>query len=275
MSENQLATHVHAWTPDPLSAEVKLSLQKLAGEDDVRHLAIMPDVHLAHEVCVGTVLATSQMIYPSAVGGDIGCGMAAIRVTAQADLLRDEESAARLLAGLYQRVPSNRHTSATLPEALPAELLDAPLSNVRLEKMKQRDGRVQFGTLGRGNHFLEFQSDPDHHLWVLVHSGSRAMGQAITLQHVESTPRSRSGLASFNADDQAGQRYLQDVAWAIRYAQLSRLAMLAAVESLLQQLFGVRFDGSSLLHSQHNHVQRETHFDRACGSTAKELNRHD
>ena len=57
------------------------------------------------------------MIYPSAVGGDIGCGMAAIRVTAQADLLRDEESAARLLAGLYQRVPSNRHTSATLPGA--------------------------------------------------------------------------------------------------------------------------------------------------------------
>ena len=89
------------------------------------------------------------------------------------------------------------------------------------------------------------------------------MGQAITLQHVESAPRSRSGLASFNADDQAGQRYLQDVAWAIRYAQLSRLAMLAAVESLLQQLFGVRFDGSSLLHSQHNHVQRETPFDRA------------
>jgi len=104
--------------------------------------------------------------------------------------------------------PAIRHGRATAPD-LPAELTGTPLSDGRLDAVLRRDGRVQFGTLGRGNHFLEFQSDDDGRLWLMVHSGSRAMGQAIRDLHVGRAARSACGLACLDADDAAGRAYLR------------------------------------------------------------------
>ena len=262
--KNQLTPNTHIWTADPLGNDIAKSLQRIANSDDVRYQVVMPDVHLAHDVCVGTAVATSELIYPAAIGGDIGCGMAAIRVDARADLIRDERAAVNLLSGLYKRVPVNRHGPATAVEALPTELASTPLSDMRLDKLKQRDGRVQFGTLGRGNHFLEFQRDQEDDLWVMVHGGSRAMGQAITTHHLQYGWLTSGGLAVINGFTAEGQRYLHDMAWAIGYAQHSRLSMLQAVEALLQELFGVSLVASSLIDAHHNHVQRETHFGADC-----------
>jgi tRNA-splicing ligase RtcB len=243
------------WLVEPLADDVKSSLARLARAEDVRHIAVMPDVHLAAEVCVGVVLATTRLIYPQAVGGDIGCGMAALRFNASANALAEAHAAARLLAGLYRCVPTNRHSKATLADELPDELRAAPLSTPKLEKLKQREGRVQLGTLGRGNHFLEFQADEDDRLWVMVHSGSRAMGQAIAAQHA-----CASRLTALDAATPAGEAYLADAAWARRYAAGNRLAMLAAVEKLLAEQFGIQADADSLIHADHNHVAREQHF---------------
>jgi RNA-splicing ligase RtcB len=82
--------------------------------DDVQRIAVMPDVHLAGDVCVGVVLATSTLLYPAAVGSDIGCGMAAIGFDANADVLENETAAATLLADLYRYVPANRHHRETM-----------------------------------------------------------------------------------------------------------------------------------------------------------------
>jgi tRNA-splicing ligase RtcB len=243
---------------------VAKSLQRLAQSDDVWQIAVMPDVHLAEDVCVGTVVATSRLLYPAAVGGDIGCGMAAAPFNSGADLLRDERAAARVLAGLYARVPGNRHSAATLPKALPKDLVASPLSDTRLEKLKGRDGRVQFGTLGRGNHFLEFQADEQGRLWAMVHSGSRAMGQAITAHHVTRASHSSVGLACLDAETDIGRAYLADVDWALRYAEQSRLAMLWAVARLFNDLFGAEIDWRELIHGHHNHVRREEHFGQSC-----------
>jgi tRNA-splicing ligase RtcB len=102
--------------------------------------------------------------------------MAAVRFQTDAGHLADDRRAARLLAALYRRIPANKYSLATMPTRLPETLQAATLSDPRLKKLKGRDGRVQFGTLGRGNHLLEFQTDREDQVWLMVHSGSRAIG---------------------------------------------------------------------------------------------------
>jgi tRNA-splicing ligase RtcB len=258
----ELPTNVRSWLAEPLSADVAQSLTRLAAAEDVTHVAVMPDVHLAAEVCVGVAMATRTLIYPAAVGSDIGCGMAAIRFEGAAELLNNEQTAGRMLAGLYRRIPSLRHGRETLPTSLPTALQQETLSDPRLEKLKSRDGRVQLGTLGRGNHFLEFQAAADGMLWLMIHSGSRGMGQAITAHHWEMAglrePKAR--LLALDSTTAAGRAYLHDARWAEHYAAANRLAMVAATAELVETLLGFPADETSLIHSNHNHVRREHHF---------------
>lgn len=172
---------VRRWLAGPLPKDVESALTKVQKLPDVRHVAVMPDAHLAREVCVGTVLATTQTVYPAAVGGDIGCGMAAVAFDCGADVLASASAADRVFGSLGDAIPINRHHRA---RELPHDLQSAALSHPRLEAVKRRDARVQFGTLGRGNHFLEFQSDAEGRLWLMVHSGSRAVGPAIRDHHL-------------------------------------------------------------------------------------------
>jgi tRNA-splicing ligase RtcB len=260
MSE-RTGARIERWLAEPLPKDVALSIERLAGAEDVAHVAVMPDVHLSGDVCVGLAVATRRLVYPAAVGGDIGCGMAAVAVDAGADLLADERAAASLLTSLGCRVPAMRHSRATMPE-LPAQIRVESLSHPRLQKLLSRDGRVQFGTLGRGNHFLEFQADEQDRLWIMLHSGSRAIGQAITAHHVEIAERlsSRRQLPWLNRNEREGLAYLADVTWAIRYANESRLLMLRATEQVLDELFRVPLQWETLVHSNHNHVRQESHF---------------
>jgi tRNA-splicing ligase RtcB len=256
-----LLPKVNCWLAEPLAKEVAQAIGGLAQLDDVEQIAVMPDVHLAKDVCVGLAVGTRSHIFPAAVGSDIGCGMAAVRCSGAAELLADERSAARLLTGLYQRVPSLKHGQRTMPAGLPESLQQVPLSHPRLEKLKSRDGRLQFGTLGRGNHFLEFQTDAERQLWLMVHSGSRGMGQAISAHHAESADRGSPAkrLLSFDVDSPAGRSYLADAGWAEWYAAENRLAILSAVGDLLHDLFGIGLADGSLIHANHNHVRREIH----------------
>ena len=95
---------------------------------------------------------------------------------------------------------------------------------------------------------------------MMVHSGSRAMGQAITNHHVRGAEGRSSGLCFLEADGERGRAYLSDVAWARQYAGESRLAMLRAVEAILAEYFSVTVDWPTLIHSDHDHVRREDHF---------------
>ncbi len=244
-----------SWLVEPLDADVRKSIDRLCRAEDVQRVSLMPDVHLAKEVCVGAVVATAQLVYPAAVGSDIGCGMATLALESESAAIDNEPSAARILRDLYKLVPSNRLRK---PPELPEQLTDTPLSASSLEKESTRNGRVQLGTLGRGNHFLEFQADQDGQLWVMVHSGSRAMGQAISQHHARRREQpERSSLYALDADEEPGQAYLSDVAWARRYARENRLQMLRAVEVIMQREFGMDMDWSTLIHCDHNHVQCE------------------
>ena len=257
---SELFAVVRRWLAGPLPSDVALAIDRLARTDDVRHVAVMPDVHLSHEVCTGTVVATRRLLYPHAVGNDIGCGMAAVRFHADASILADEQAAAKVLAGLYRTVPTIRHARGSLRDQLPDVLQSTALSDPRLEKLTSRDGRVEFATLGRGNHFIELQADDAGQLWLMIHSGSRAMGQAINAHHLATTRSSNTGLQCIDAESDFGMAYLSDLDWACLYAAESRREMMEAVIRLMANLFGIAVNRESAIYCNHNHVAKEEHF---------------
>ena len=120
-------------------------------------------------------------------------------------------------------------------------------------------GRLELGTLGRGNHFLELQTDDAGALWLMLHSGSRAMGQAIRDHHLRGARRGATGLSYLDTDEEAGQAYLADLDWALRYADASRRVMAEVTAALLDEILGAVADWSTWLSCHHNHVRRETH----------------
>lgn len=256
MADSRKLAPCHTWLADSMSKEVAATLQRIRRTQDVQHVAVMPDVHLAGSVCVGTVMATSELIYPEAIGGDIGCGIAAIAFDCQADTLLTERHARDVLDALNRCVPIHKRSRPINDPWLERATLRAGLLN----RLKRRDGHLQLGTLGRGNHFLEFQRDEEDRLWLAVHSGSRAMGQAIRDWYVARCHGHSKGLAFLTANTQLGRDYLHDQGWARAYAERNRQCMMFAAAALLHQTFGAAFDFRTWIRTDHNHVQLERHF---------------
>ncbi len=260
MSSLRPGKKIHQWLDEPLGAEVKRALDRLSNATGVCHIAVMPDVHLSREVCIGTVVATEDQYYPQAVGNDIGCGMTAIGFDCDAHHFMNERNAARILEELSQRIPTIRHSRKTMQDQLPSNLMQFTLSHEKLEKAKSKNGRAQLGTLGSGNHFLEFQADEQGALWVMVHSGSRGMGQLINDHHLPLAIKSKWGLKFFESTSKTGKAYFNDVEWACLYAESNRSAMMEEVRAMMQELFGVSAWESSIISCNHNHVCREMHY---------------
>jgi tRNA-splicing ligase RtcB (3'-phosphate/5'-hydroxy nucleic acid ligase) len=248
---------IRRWHDGPLARDVEMALERLARSDDVRRIAVMPDVHLSADVCVGTVVGTGHTLYPNAVGGDIGCGVAALALDAGAEVLDDDRAAAEVLARLYRAVPLIRHHRGG-SSRLPLTLEETPLSTPRLESKKE-EAALQLGTLGRGNHFVELQADEEGGLWLMLHTGSRGIGQAVRDHHLARGQAGRSGLRFLDAESAHGREYLSDLAWALEYAESSRLAIREAVCGVLAAVLGIQPREGSYVTCNHNHVRRETH----------------
>jgi tRNA-splicing ligase RtcB len=243
----------------PMEPAARATIDRVRRADDVVHVAVMPDVHLANDVCVGTVMATLRLVYPAAVGGDIGCGMLAIAFDGEAEILGDPNHAGNLLRRLGESVPIHRrHRAKTIP--LPDELQSVKLSHGSLIGVLNDVGILQLGTLGGGNHFVEFQSDPQDRLWLMIHSGSRAMGQAIKAHHIAGANVRSASMMLLDTATSAGQAYLHDQQWAREYANANRAAMGMQVIDLMRQLFKIEPVESMTIRCDHNHVQFEEHF---------------
>jgi len=252
---------LRSWLAAPLDSDVSEALERLRRAPDVLRIAVMPDVHLASEVGIGVVIATSQMIYPQAVGGDIGCGMLAVAVNAEATELKNPRVAAQLLKELGRAIPARRRNrDAVLTQ--PAELVNEPLSHASLETMRRKEGEIEFATLGSGNHFLELQADEEDRLWLMVHSGSRALGQAIRDHHLARAMPADGRLRALDAESDEGKEYLNDVLWAKRFATASRKAMAEEAGKVLNRLLNCGIRWETMIASDHNHVAREHHGGR-------------
>jgi tRNA-splicing ligase RtcB (3'-phosphate/5'-hydroxy nucleic acid ligase) len=252
---------LHAWLASPLDGEVRQAIDRLRLAPDVQHVAVMPDVHLASDVCVGVVMATSHLVYPQAVGSDIGCGMLAVGFDAEAAAVADPRAAGRILAGIARAVPAARRRRDAVIQP-PDEVRDGPLSHPRLESIRRKEGMVEFATLGSGNHFAELQSDEGGCLWLMVHTGSRAVGQAIRDHHVERAERVAGSLRALDSRSPDGQAYLADVSWARRFADANRRAIAAAIREVVEKVTGASLCWETAIAVDHNHVAREEHDGR-------------
>jgi tRNA-splicing ligase RtcB (3'-phosphate/5'-hydroxy nucleic acid ligase) len=257
MSEPSLAP-IRTWLAEAMNHDVSEAIERLRRAPDVQQIAVMPDVHLASDVCIGVVVATSHVIYPQAVGGDIGCGMLAVGFDIEASALHDARVAGRVLAGLGRAVPARRRSRLAVVTP-PTDLTTATLSHPRLEAMRRKEGATEFATLGSGNHFIELQSDEDGRLWLMVHSGSRGIGPAIRDWHMVHAESVRGGLKALDVNSEQGTRYLADVAWARRFADASRKAMAEQVGSVVESLLGARVGWDTIITTDHNHVALELH----------------
>jgi len=250
-----------------MDSGVAQAIEHLRRAADVQYIAVMPDVHLSVDVCIGVAIATSTLLYPQAVGGDIGCGMLAVALDVEAAAVRSPTVAERILEGLRQAVPARRHNrNRVVP--LPEELHSAQcLSHGKLDHLLRRgDGASEFATLGSGNHFVEIQADDENRAWLMVHSGSRALGQAIRDHHLARGEPITQRLRALDSTTEAGREYLSDLLWARRYADASRKEIARAVGDLLGRVLGTtaacacRWE--TLITTDHNHVSQECHFGR-------------
>ena len=243
------------WLSESVDEPVKRAIDRMSRLDDVVRIAVTPDVHLAGDICVGTATATRRLLYPAAVGGDIGCGMLALAFDVDAGAIRTGEVAGRILRRLTERIPqSRRHRRQALsisPDLQPDDLSAAPLAG-----FAKSEAALQLGTLGGGNHFVELQSDEAGQLWLMLHTGSRAIGQAVRNHHCG--PQARMPVP-LDASTDAGRAYLNDAAWASRYAAANRSAIAQIVADTLRELISAKPIEDSLITCDHNHVRQETH----------------
>jgi tRNA-splicing ligase RtcB (3'-phosphate/5'-hydroxy nucleic acid ligase) len=234
-----------------------------------KHVAVMPDVHFGKGATVGSVIAMRDAVSPAAVGVDIGCGMTAVRTSLRAEDLPDDLG--RLRSGVERAVPVGRdqHRASAFGERDAADWdafwrrFDDLTPAVRASV-----GRAlhQMGTLGGGNHFIEICLDSDRQVWVMLHSGSRGIGNLLAQHHIEVAQRLAHNqslpdpdLAVFLADTPQMAAYRHDLYWAQDYARRNRVVMLRLVCDVLRRQFpAVTFDEPISAH--HNYVAEETHF---------------
>ena len=216
-------------------------------------LALMPDAHLGMGATVGSVMVTHGII-PAAVGVDIGCGVSAFKTDIRREVI-DEDTAKRILGRIRETIPSGvgkAHLEAS--SAAQAFVKRRGWPSIRDEQ------RIlsQFGTLGSGNHFAEVSEDSDGIVWVLVHSGSRGIGNKIAQAHIkiaqglgiEVEHRDLSYLPGGSPELSA---YVEDMLWAQDYAHEQRKAMVVAVyEALVNAVVG---EIESEIYCHHNYSE--------------------
>jgi tRNA-splicing ligase RtcB len=260
MTESSTAP-MRTWLAAPMDREVSEATERLRHAPDVQQIAVMPDVHLAADVCIGVVVATSQLIYPQAVGGDIGCGMLAVAFDVEATALEDPGIAGRVLAALGRAVPARRRNRRAAISR-PADLEAGQLSHPSLDAMRRNEAAIEFATLGSGNHFIELQSDEDGRLWLMVHSGSRGIGPAISEHHMRHGDDVGGGLRALDVRSDRGAAYLHDASWARRFADANRRAMAVEVGTVIELTVGARLGWETVITTDHNHVSLEVHGGR-------------
>jgi len=240
------------------------------------HIAAMPDVHVGKGATVGSVIPTKGAIIPAAVGVDIGCGMNAVRLSLKADDLPDSLRKIRSAIETVVPVGFNMHkrdkVKASMLKAMDVQLvpiLDKHSGLVKMVRNFHRTWGRQLGTLGGGNHFIELCLDENDDVWVMLHSGSRGIGNAIGRYFIGMAKKDMGNqlghlpdkdLAYFTEDAQHFDDYVEAVTWAQDYAMINRREMMRLVVKALQPHLPNFTMTKEAINCHHNYVEKEHHF---------------
>ena len=280
--ESPGAKPIKMWTRGvPVEAEAREQLTRTGRMPFIfRHLAVMPDVHVGKGSTVGSVIPTVRAVIPAAVGVDIGCGMMAAKTTLTASDL--PENLGRLRSAIEKAVPHGRtpgrNDRGAWGERPPASV-DASWARLKpgfdritekYPRLAQTNQRAHLGTLGTGNHFIEVCLDENQAVWLLLHSGSRGVGNAIGSHFIElaKADMRRAGLelpdqdlAYFEEGSRHFDDYVHAVEWAQEFARLNREVMMQHVVQAVRSVIAKPFDARvEAVNCHHNYVSRERHF---------------
>ncbi len=258
------ATHVPIWVWGRTVPDGALDqLERIASQPYVvEHVAAMPDLHVAQGVAVGTIFATIDTVVPSALGGDLGCGMSAVRFNCPASRL-SRSMLRQVLEAWEKHIPVGDATHRGKGAAVPESVHSLPLSTGALEHAKLRLAAKHLGTLGGGNHFIELDRDGGGDLWLLVHSGSRGLGSAIAAHHVRAAQGASYGsIPGLRCDTEAGRACLFDIDAALSFARANREALVTKASAVIVELTGQEPDLTTRIDVHHNFVRAEQHFGR-------------
>ena len=292
---------IFSYCPDIEESALE-QMQALTSLTFVKHAALMPDAHMGMMMPIGGVIACDNVIIPTAVGVDIGCGMGAIKTSLTKDQLEDMSLRRKLLNALKKEIPVGfTHNSPVRMDKIRTEYLDKRDYELNIScdreffplfDKKDKPSEInswdlnskffdatlsQLGTLGGGNHFLEFQHDEDGAVWVMVHSGSRNIGKRVCdfFDNLAKTLNKKwhsetiEGLSYFPADSREGQEYLKWMQASLDFAYLNRRVMLECTKGVIREEFpDVEFITDSVVNDaengiiniHHNFASLENHF---------------
>jgi tRNA-splicing ligase RtcB len=246
-----------------------------------KHVAVMPDVHVGIGATVGSVIPTKGAVIPAAVGVDIGCGMMAARTSLHASDLPDNLEGIR--SAIEKAVPHGRDVGRGKRDTgswgnPPPEIVDAWATLAarfkrivdKYPKLEKTNNLVHLGTLGTGNHFIELCLDETDRVWVMLHSGSRGVGNAIGTFFIALAKEDMrkwfinlpdEDLAYFTEGTDHFDDYVEAVGWAQDFAALNRRMMMTNVIRAIRTVIAKPFEAElEAINCHHNYVQKENHF---------------
>lgn len=259
-----------------------------------KHIAVMPDVHWGMGATVGSVIPTVGAIIPAAVGVDIGCGMMAVQTSLKASDLPD--SLAGIRSAIEAAVPHGRsddggindvgrHDHKNMPRAVLDAYADVGPGLVKIAGKHEKVVRAaqnapyHMGTLGTGNHFIEVCLDEDQRVWLMLHSGSRGIGNKIGSYFIERAKEEMrrwfinlpdADLAYIPEGSELFSEYMEGLHWAQEFARKNRETMMVLVVGAIKKELGREFDASVMaVNCHHNYVNKEHHFGKNVWLTRK------
>jgi len=267
---------VKIYTRD-IENEALTQLKKIAELPIIySHIAAMPDVHVGVGATVGSVIPTLKAIIPAAVGVDIGCGMSAVRLSIKSSQLPDNLGAMRsaieraVPVGLQAHKTVSIRASACKQIAAGVEwLFEKHPTVMKMLKQPNSIWTKQMGTLGSGNHFIEVCVDENKDVWIMLHTGSRGIGNAIGQyfialakkdmgKHIHNLPD--KDLAYFTEGSEHFVDYVSAVNWAQEYARLNRDEIMGLVLRAIAPFLPKFHADRHAINCHHNYVSREHHF---------------
>jgi tRNA-splicing ligase RtcB len=262
---------VLSWANHSLgSDEIKMAKNVASLPFVFKHVALMPDVHLGKGALVGSVIATKEAIIPAAVGVDLGCGMCAIKTQFTGEQLEGKLKKIRL--DIEAAIPTGFNENKDVEKAVTNwqkwrsfKDLHRGVQDLESKAMKQ------MGSLGGGNHFIEICLDTENQVWLMLHSGSRNIGNKLAQCHIDTAKQLAKmageklpdpDLAYFVAGTPEFKAYWEDLQWAQNYALFNRDVMMARFKKIVEKhLVGGKVTKPLLeVNCHHNYAEKEVHF---------------